>query len=485
MKTFPLITIVTHLAIVQSVAQQSLSLDDCKKLALEHNYKVRIASEQFGVADAIKSSARTNYFPNISANAIYTRTNKQISLLENDMLIPSIPFSAINPETGQFDPERDPANTFVFNPITGAMLYDKDGNPVFKNYAWLPKDQLNFGSKNIFAGGISLMQPIYTGGKTRETYRMAQHGEKLALANLTKEQHELVFKTEENYWRVVSLQEKVKMVESYLELLEKLGIDLENLYNEGIIIRNDLLRVQVKTNEVKLNHLKAKNGLTLSRMALCQMVGLPLSSDIILTDSLSADIILAQELTYPDNVINNRPEIEALNHAINIAKSGVKLMKSRYMPNIGLTANYMLLNPNPYKGFVEEFGGDWNVGIAINIPIYHWNDKAHTLRAARHGQRIAELQLNEAQELISLQVQQALFTVNESTKKVLMAEENLELAKKNLDVANDAFGVGMVKTTDVLEAQALWQSAWSEFIDARMEYQISLVNMKKVVGEDF
>lgn len=463
-------------------AQQSLSLEECKSMALEHNFKIRIATEHVGAANDLSKSAKTAFLPSFSANGMYTRTNKQFSLLENDMIIPVIPFSTIDPESGQFDPNLDPANTFVMNPISGGILLDKDGNPVFKNYAWLPKDQLKIGSKNTFIGGVSMFQPIYVGGKIRELYKISQYGENIANSNKKVEESEVAYNVEEAYWRVVSLQEKVKMVEAYQQLLEKLSVDLENLYAEGIIIKNDLLKVKVKTNEVNLNLLKAKNGLTLSRMALCQLTGLPLSSSIILTDSLGHSVELTPEMAYADSALAQRAELEALRQGVNIANSSVQVMKSRYLPNIGLTANYMLMNPNPYNGFAEEFGGDWNVGVAINIPIYHWNDKAHTLRAARHEQKAAELKLQEAREMISLQVQQAIFRAIESSKKVQMADENLKLAEENLKVATDSFNEGMVKTTDILEAQAMWHDAFSELIDARMENKLGIINLRKVSG---
>ncbi|MFP4557328.1 MAG: TolC family protein [Bacteroidales bacterium] len=463
-------------------AQQEVTLEQCKELALENNHAIKFAKEQVGAANALTKSARTGYFPNFSANALYMRTNRQINLLENDLFIPSVPFSSIDPETNQFDPNRDPENTFVLHPFTDEIIYDSDGNPIFQNYAWLPKDQLNFGAKNMFAGGVTVVQPIYTGGKIKEMHRISQHTEKLARANLSKEESEVLFKTEESYWRVVSLQEKVSMAQSYKKLLEELNDDLNNLYEEGIVIRNDLLQVKVKLNEAKLNLLKAKNGLSLSRMALCQLTGLPLGSDIILTDSLNVAVKPLPDRAYVDSAFAHRPELESLNQALNIAESGVNLMKSRYMPNVGLTAGYMMLNPNPYKGFSESFGGDWNVSIAVNIPIFHWNDKAHSLRAARHEKRAAEIKMTETKELISLEVQQAIYSANEVAKKVMMAEESLELAKENLDVANDTFEEGMIKTTDVLEAQALWQSALSDLIEARMEYKLSQVKLRRVSG---
>lgn len=465
-----------------AMPQQMLTLEQCRSLAIEHNHKVMVAGEHVKAAESLKKSAKTQFLPSLSANGMYMRTNKKLSLLENDLLLPVIPYSSIDPNTGTFNPSLDPTNTFVFNPMTGQPVTDSNGNPIFQNYTWLPKDEVEFGSKNIYTAGLSLTQPIFTGGKIRETYNIAKYGENLARASETAEKTDVLYKTEEAYWRVVAVSEKVKLVNSFITLLEKLNTDLENYYSEGIIIKNDLLKVRVKMNEAQLNLVKAKNGYTLAKMALCQQVGLPLNQEIILADSLSTTLEPIVEQSFADTAINKRPEIEALYQTINIAKSGVNLMKSRYMPNIGLSANYLLSNPNPYNGMREEFGGDWNVGVAVNIPIFHWNDRGHTLNAARSEQRVAELKMEEAKELISLQVQQAVFTLNESVKKIEMAEENLKQAEENLKVTNDALEVGTQKTTDVLEAQSMWQNAYSDLIDARMEYRMNLVNLKRVLG---
>lgn len=466
-----------------SAAQQTLSLADCKSMALEQNFKIRVAQEEAGASEALSLSARTNFFPNISANGLYNRSNKNISLLSGDALAPGIPFTAIDPETGEFKPDRDPVNTFVFNPISGDMVYDKDGNPVFKNYTWIPKDQFEIGNKNLFMAGVNITQPIYMGGKIRELYRVSKLNNAIAELKLTHEQNELMYSVEESYWRVISIQEKVTMIENYINLLAKLKADLEELYNEGIIIKNDILKVDVKVNEAQLNLFKATNGLKLSQMALCQLIGIPFETEILLGDSLESNPLALPQNIGLDSALVNRPEFAMLNRASDIAQAGVNIMRSRYMPNIGLTAGYSFLNPNPYNGFSNEFGGDWNVGVAINIPIFHWNDRAHTMRAALHEQKKVELQLDEARELISLQLKQAQFLVEENQKKVLMAKTNMELADENLRNTRNSFTEGMVKTTDVLEAQALWFDAYSNLIDAQMENQLSMVNLKKVMGK--
>ncbi|HDP75281.1 MAG TPA: TolC family protein [Bacteroidales bacterium] len=480
-------------------AQQVLTLDQCRQMALEHNQKVLIADKQVEVAGALKRSAQTQFLPSISANGLYTRTNKKFSLLDKDLMLPVIPYTAIDPVTGGLNstilsptlpdgtpnPNFNPAvfgSTFAIDPGTGQPYTDNEGNPLFQRYTWLPKDKAELGNKNVYVAGVNLTQPIFTGGKIRETYRIAKYGERLAQAQSEAERTEVLYKTEESYWRVAAVAEKVKLVQAYIALLEKLNNDLENYYAEGIIIKNDLLKVNVKKNKAELNLLKAQNRLTLSKMALCQQVGLPLNTDILIADSLPALMKPIAQMNYTDSALARRPEIEALNQTINIAKSGVNLGKSRYMPNIGLTANYMFFNPNPYNGLTENFGGDWSVGVAINVPIFHWNDRGHTLKAARSEQRVAELKMDEAKELISLQVQQAIFQLNESIKKVEMAQVNLKQAEENLKVTRDAFETGRQKTSDVLEAQAMWQNAYSELIDARMEYRLNVVNLKRVTG---
>lgn len=462
--------------------QQLLTLEQCREMALEHNYRVAIAEEQVKAAGLLRESAKTQFLPSISANGMYMRTNRKFSLLENDLLLPVIPYTAIDPTSGTFNANLDPASTFVINPVTGMPVTDANGNPIFRNYTWIPKDKAELGHRDIYTAGISLTQPIFTGGKIKETYNIARYGENLAKAGRDTERTDALFKTEEAYWRVVAITERVKLVNTYIELLENLMADLDNYYAEGMIIKNDLLKVKVKMNEAQLNLAKASNGLSLAKMALCQHVGLPLAQDIVLADSLSARLDSVEEQNLADTALARRSEIEALRQSINIARSGVNLMKSRYMPSVGLSAGYTFMNPNPYNGLSEEFGGDWNVGVAINIPIFHWNDRGHTLRAALSEQRVAELKMEEAKALITLQVQQAVHALNESVKRIELAEQNLRQAEENRKVATDSFSAGLQKAADVLEAQTMWQNAYADLIDARMEYRTNLVNLRRVAG---
>jgi outer membrane protein len=234
---------------------------------------------------------------------------------------------------------------------------------------------------------------------------------------------------------------------------------------------------------VELNLSKAQDGLELSKMALCQEIGLPLETNIQLSDQPKLQIGSVKDTGYADYALGHRNEMVALDLATKITQSNVNLMKARFMPNVVFTANYLATNPNPYKGFTNDFGFDWNVGVIVNIPIYHWGERQQTLRAARVEQKVATLKMEEAKEKITLQVKQAMFKVNESNRRVSMTQKNINRSEENLKVATDGFKEGMLSASDVLEAQALWQSAISENIDARNEATLSESNLKKVLGE--
>jgi len=193
---------------------------------------------------------------------------------------------------------------------------------------------------------------------------------------------------------------------------------------------------------------------------------------------MSSDIL--QKFGICENSISERPELKMLQGNEKIAASGVKLMQSRYLPNIALNAGYSLMNPNPYNGFSENFGGDINFAVVLNIPIFHFGDKKHTVNAARAEQNAASLKLEETKELLVLQLQQAIYRYDESAKKTQYASLALDQARQNLKYTEDNFHEGILKTTDLLEAQVLWQKAYSELIDSKTEQKMAESNLIKV-----
>lgn len=469
-------------------AQEVYTLEQCRKLALEQNKKVKIAQEKAQASTALRKSAFTKYLPDFKINAGYLHTNKALELLQHDMFLPIIPYNAIDQQTGKFNPgifQDDPETalkTLVINPETGKPLTDASGNPVFQQYALLPADQLKLDYKNAYYAGLSVMQPLFTGFKITEAYRIAQYTETIENNNVILTKAELVDKTDEAYWRVVSMNEKVKLAQSYLELLNRLVFDLENLYDEGLIIRNDLLKAQVKQNDAKLKLLKAENGLTLSKMVLAQIMGVE-SDNLAVADGVESGLE-KESLPYlaSSKMVDNRVEIAMLKQKVSIAESAQKIATSRFMPDIFLSGGYAYLNPNPYKGFEKKFGGDWNIGVVLSMPIFHWGDRVHTLNAAKKDRQAVQYELDEARELIDLQIRQSINAYTESLDKVAISKLSKEQAKESMDISQNHFNEGLIKLTDLLESQLDWEQASNNYIDAVIEMKIARTELDKATG---
>lgn len=463
------------------------SLEDCRQLALKHNQKLKIADEQVQASEELRKAAFTQYLPSFSINGTYTGMTKEFQLLKQDMFLPVVPYNAIDASTGKLSSAAlstpsIAASTFVINPATGKVVTDASGNPVFRNYSYLPASETMMDFRNIFMLNAGFTQPVFLGGKIYQLNRIAKANESIANNNKDLASDDLLFTVEDDYWRVISLEEKVKLCQDYKSMLEKLLYDLQNYRKEGIISENDLLRAKVRLTEVDLMLLKASNGLELSKMVLCQLTGLDYNNSPVFADPEALDIQDISIDSLPGFKPENRPEIRILNNGIEIADASVGIMKSRFLPNIALSAGFIAMNPDLYKGFTKEFGSDFTVGIVCNIPIFHFGEKARTLNAAKHERNAARLKLEETSELITLQVRQSEFRYTESARKTSLALLSLGQAKENLRVTNDNFAEGRLKTTDILEAQAAWQKAVSELIDAKAEQHTALSNLKKVKG---
>lgn len=487
-------------------AQEVYTVEDCRQMALEHNASIKIASENLKAARSLKKAAFTQFLPNFSAMGAYNWNEKNISLLAHDELLPvgvKNPDGSLGIGIGpNSTPTPNPDGTFKFedaainNNFTmidgNAIPLDNQGKPFdpsknpegleWKNHAILPKEGFEMDMRNVFVGGINFVQPIFMGGKIKQIYSIAGYGEKIAEARAQDAMTDLILEVDEAYWRVVSLENKVKLAKEMKAVVAKLDTNITALFDEGMATKADVLKVKVKLNESDLMMIKATNGLSLSRMALNQVCGLPLEKQIKLSDEELNEIPDLVSVIPIEEALSKRTEIEMLTQMQNIAKSNEKIMISRFLPNIALTGNYLVTNPSSFKGFDTKFDGMFSVGVVAQVPLFHFGEKIHTLNASRASSVVAALELKDAKEKIELQINQTAYQTTESLKKQLQTQKNVESAQENLMYANEGFNEGVITASDVLMAQTAWLSAKSENIDATIDVKLSNLYLKKSLG---
>jgi outer membrane protein len=470
-------------------AQTTYSLADCRRMATTHNKEMQIAGEKVTAAEHLRKAARTQYLPSLAANGGYIRNQKNISLLGEDMYAPVFSYKA-DGTTVDYASSWNNGWTVVNG---SAVPLDANGTPfdpttnpdkiLWKNKAYIPKDAFELDTKNIFAGAITITQPLFLGGKIRELNRIADSNKKLAEASLEGETSETIVNTDVAYWRIVSLVNKEKLAKSYVSLLKKLEGDVEKSIAFGVATKSDALTVKVKLNEAEMSLLQVEDGLSLSRMALCQICGLPFNTPYTLADETLDVLPETPEVTSSVGAsVYDRYEVKSLEQLVNMAESGRKLTLSRFMPNAALTAGYMVSNPNSYNGFENEFGGQFQVGVVVNVPLFHFGEKIHTLRSAESEKRQATLKLEEAKEKIELDITQAQFKTNESVRKAKMTTSNKEKAEENMRFASVGFEAGTISASTLMEAQTAWLKAHSDDIDAQIDAQLCKVYLQKALG---
>lgn len=452
------------------------SLDSCRQMALANNKELMIKSERMRQAGYTRKEAFAAYLPAIDFAGGYTYNQKNLSVFDSDQLLPVKNFN-LQSQSYEFD--------IVKNPYTGEPVKGPDGQYVPSQVALIPKEAMEFDIHNVFFGAVTLTQPIFMGGKIVALNKLAGINEEAQQQLHRNEAQNVIYAVDAAYWTVVSLKAKHELAKSYVNLLDTLDRNVQLMMEQGVATKSDLLSVDVKLNEANVDLLKVENGLSLSRMALAQICGLPVHSDMAVEDEGTTTVNTQAEIanTYDmEAVYANRPDLHALELASRAAEQQQRVAMSDMLPNVALIGSYSFSNPNMFDGFKNRFNGAFSVGVMVRIPIWHWGGNYNKYRAAKSEHTILELQVENAKEMIDLQVSQAAFKAQEAIKTYMATETNLDKAKENLRTATLGFREGVITADDVMAAQTAWLKANSENIDAMIDVELCDVYLRKVLG---
>ena len=479
------------------VGAQTLTLDSCRAMALRNNKQLSVSRVKQDVAANLRKSARTKYLPHVSVLGGYEWTSKEISLLNDDQKstlsgLGTNLTSGIQERAGEVMktvPQSvwDMLGTMG---ITPASVQQGMGNILNPMGAALNHtgqgivDAFRTDTRNMFAGAVMVTQPVFMGGAIVAMNKMADIGETMAANSMETRRQQTLYQIDQTYWQVVSLRHKQKLAQGYLDLVKKLDTDVQKMIEEGVATRSEGLSVSVKVNEAEMMLMKVNDGLTLSKMLLCQLCGLPMDKQVTLADEETEEIAttsLAPKLDV-EQAAGNRPELKQLQNMVDMSRQLTNILKAGNLPQVLLTGGYAVSNPNVFNGFEKKFAGVWNVGVIVRIPVWNWGDVTYKVRASKGATTIANLELDDVREKIELQVNQSVFQVEEANKKLEMANANTRKADENLRTADLGFREGVISSTTVMEAQTAWLQAQSEKIDAEIGVRLSQVNLQKAMG---
>ena len=474
-------------------AQRVLTLDSCRRLAITNNKQLSVARSQKEMASYNVKSAKTKYLPHVDAMAGYELMSKEVSILNNSQK-DALNHLGTNAVTGVGARVTDIITTMVQDGTITPQMAQRLGQQMGVLSSSLATMGDDLGStirqafrtnnRNMFAGAVMLTQPLYMGGSIKALNRVAELKANMADDNYDMLQQKVLYEIDATYWLVVSLRQKQKLAESFLDLVTKLHDDVYKMINEGVAVRADGLNVDVRVNEAEMAKMRVDDNLALVKMLLCQLCGLPMDTEFTLSDEGKELASATGQMPTEGTSTIDRPELRLLQTTIDISEQAQRVVTAtHFRPQGALTGGYLISNPNTFNGFERKFSGVWNVGVMVRMPLWDWNDGRYKLAATRAATTIAKLERSDLEEKINLQVEQERFKVREAYRRLELSTKHVTSAEENLRCASLGFREGVMSLSDVMAAQTAWESAHTQKIDAEIEVQLSLIGLRKALGQ--
>ncbi|MGQ8338127.1 TolC family protein [Sunxiuqinia sp. A32] len=444
-------TMLFLIVVISASGQKILTLEECRKQAIEFNKELKNAALQKEESIAYQKVARTAYLPAVEADvsAMHLPTMENISM------------------PGHFLPTAESAEA------AEAGIFTETSN------VWSPG--INLGLKNLALayGGLSVTQPIYTGGKIKYSNLQSDAGVEISKLAYNLKYSEVIDKTDEAFWNVIMIKSNIDLAKKYIEMLTVLGDQMSAMYEVGLQPASEKLKVSVQKNEAELNLMKAQNGLKISKMYLNQILGQDLDMDIQLNYQPEAENKLFDLSNGLNLASTNREELKILEQQKVISEYDLKLAKADYLPQAGLSLQYTGAYINNLS---ENVQFKPIIAAQVSIPIFHWGQNKQKQKAAKLKIQQAATNLQNTNELINVEVMQVKIQVEEAFESILIAKRNIAEAEESLEETKASFDVGLNTTTDLLNAQANWQNAQAQLIKANAQFNVLKTKWKKATG---
>ena len=427
-------------------AQQPYTLEQIKDSALHNNFALRSAKYDVEVAQQQRKEAFTKYFPNVSGTGLWFNANKGMAQMDID------PSGMISPEIGATLAQMLPVEALAAlnNPISISMM------------------------KNGTIGSLMAVQPVFAGGQIINGNKLAKVGEEVSRLQLQLSENEVEKTAEQYFWQLASLQEKMKTIDAVDTLLRDIYKDVDVAVRAGLVMRNDLLQVQLRQNDIESQHLKLQNGISIVKLLLSQYCGLRDTSYIITFQTSLPEKFNDSCLMFN---VNTTPEYQLLDKQVEAANLQKKLAVGKNLPTVAVGAGYN------YHTLLERDHSFGMVFATVSVPISEWWGGSHAVKRRKIAYQQAQEQLADNAELLEIRMQNARNKVEEAYQQLQLAQRSIEQAEENLRLNRDYYRAGTSRMSDLLEAQLLYQQACDKHTDAFAEYQNKLLEYRQSIGQ--
>ena len=441
-----LIIILYSTAASLSYAQSVYTLEQVLDSARTHNIAVRDGLRSIESAQAQRKEAFTKYFPTVSATGAWFNANKSMAQTDIDLS------SYITPELGASLSQMLPPETLaaLSGPMSISMM------------------------KNGVIASVSAIQPVFAGGQIVNGNKLAKVGEDVSRLQLRLTEDEVEKTAEGYFWQIVTLEEKQRTIAAVEAMLGDIHKDVSLAVQAGLTLRNDLLQVELRQNEVESQKVKLRNALSLMRMLLSQYCGL---RDTTFTLRYTPEAIPPLSLRRDHGqALYATPEYQLLDKQVEATTLQKKMAVGEHLPSVAVGAGYN------YHNLLEAGQSFGMVFATVSVPISGWWGGSHQIKRKKIAQQQAIEQRADHAELLTIRMQKAWNDLEEAFEQLAIAGRSIQQAEENLRIQRNSYQSGTITMSDLLEAQMLHQQSLDKRTDAFADYQNKVLAYKHAVG---
>lgn len=438
MKRFILSILLPAAMLAASAAPRVLTLDECRRMALENNMALKNAALRTQAAQETRKEAFTKYFPQVSLAGMAFTTNHGAMQYDFNAAIPL--------------------------PIPGMSEL-----PISLDF--------NLLKKGVMAGA-NLVQPVFLGGMIVNGNRLAEVAEAVAELQSQQSADQVTLTVEQYYWQLAELKAKRATVDELMKLLDTLEHQVQVAVDAGVVLRNDLLQVTLRRNQLESDRITLDSGISVLQTLLGQYVGLGLEPvDIDAQINPAAEVELPDGLLVdPATALSSTIDYQLLQKQVDAADLQKRLTLGLYLPKVAVGAGWF------YHDILRQGHSFGALYATVAIPISDWWGGSHALKRAKAQQIIARNEFDDYSQQLQIKMKNCWDQLTAAYRQIGVARESIEQAAENLRLNETFYKAGTTTVDDLLKAQTLFRQANDQYVDALGEYRISTVRYLQATG---
>jgi len=460
-KYFAVNIAVLLIMVIPSWSGQIYTREEAVKIALEKASSIQEAEQSLQSATAQVDQAYGNAYPSIDLSVQYARTFG-VSDVEQSTSISEM-----------LDASADMNDHIIAGTLDG-MMY---GLSAMKGFRW--------GTQV----GLSANQVLYAQGKVTTGTKIAKVYKRLSEVSLDQAKLQVRFDVEKAFDQVIYLDSAVAIYEASIEQAKKHLDFVNQSFESGLVGELDRVRAELQVDELSSGLESTKKKQLLAKNALLNTMGLSWTADISFQGDLRDPASFTATLpdTSMTGIRKRRKELVLLDAQQEMYDLNVKIEEGDYKPMVVLGGSISYAHGgnewNDWKAPDWDENISKKVYLSVTMNLFNGMQTKENITMAKTDLRKAQIQKESAERGIRLEVESAVNSYEDAQKQITIRTRQIELAKRNLELTEAAYGVGKSPQLDLLDANLSLRNAKLDYMSAVVDWNTAYNALLKATGE--